>query len=190
MGHIHEQWAEASRRDWERFLDLRAAEIKSGGILVVNIFSTKSDGTMPEPIAHACQLAKKQCLEEGIFTEAEASAMCIPEYAKDMEEILSPLRSTHGAHNDKWSILDFECHRYPDNIVFPANIDKSERQKAECTVRMLKSFMNSSLAASLDAEAREDKLCRFWDKILAIGEVDSEAISLNVKSTLLVLQRR
>ena len=188
---IHEQWSEKSRKDWERFLDLRAAEMRSGGQLVLHIQSANLDGTMPEGLAHACQVAKKQCLEEGIFTAEEASAMCVPEYCKNIVEILEPLQSKEGA--SKWNIL--ECHQLPawtlsSDIVDPDNADKPQHVRDQNTVNLAKSFMNASLERAFKEGDREDKLERFWDKVLEFASTESANIDANFGVTLLALERK
>jgi len=87
---IHDKWTKASGDDWNRFLELRAEETRTGGVLMLLIYSALDDGSLAENLAEACRLAKKQCLLEGIFTVDEASRMCMPEYATTRDEILKP----------------------------------------------------------------------------------------------------
>jgi len=190
---IHEQWSEASRKDWERFLELRAEELQRGGVLVLVIQSALLDGTMPEGLAHGCQVAKRQCLEEGIITAEEAQAMCMPEYCKNIIEILKPLQSKDRALSRKWNVL--ECQQLPldalaDDQTDPANAHRSSRERAKSHVNMAKSFMNSTLERAFQEEDREEKLEKFWRKVFEFGEARSSDIDSNVGGTLLALQRK
>ena len=190
---IYDQWSKESRKDWERFLELRAAELQSGGVLVLLIQSALLDGTMNDDLADGCQEAKKQCLEEGIFTVQEALAMCMPEYCKNIIEILEPLQSEDSELSRKWNVL--ECQQLPlyalaDHQPDLANGHMSSRERAKNTINRAKSFMNASLEQAFKKEDREEKLGKFWKKVLEIGEAKSSGIDTNSEGTLLALERR
>jgi len=190
---IYEQWSKESRKDWERFLELRAEELQGGGVLVLLIQSALLDGTMSDGLAYGCQVAKKQCLEEGIFTVKEALAMCMPEYSKNIIEILEPLQSEDNGLSSKWKVL--ECQELPsyalvDHQIDPTTAHQSSRERAEITVNLAKSFMNSSLERAFKKEDREEKLGRFWKKVFEFGEANSSDIDTNIGGTLLALERR
>ena len=135
------------------------------------IQSALLDGTMSDGLAYGCQVAKKQCLEEGIFTVKEALAMCMPEYSKNIIEILEPLQSEDNGLSSKWKVL--ECQELPsyalvDHQIDPTTAHQSSRERAEITVNLAKSFMNSSLERAFKKEDREEKLGRFWKKVLKV----------------------
>jgi len=190
---IHEQWSQESRKDWVRFLELRAAELQSGGVLVLLIQSALHDGTMFEGLAHGCQVAKKQCLEEGIFTAEEALAMCMPEYSKNIIEILQPLQSEKSPLSRKWNVL--ECQQLPlyalaDDQIDPTTVHKSSQERANNTVNLAKSFMNSSLERAFKEGHKEEKLGKFWSKVFEFVEAKSSDIDTATCITLLALERR
>ena len=189
---IQRIWAESSRKDWERFLELRANEVRIGGIVVLLIQSAFLDGTLNEGFAHVCQVAKKQCLEEGIFTKDEAERMCMPEYMKTAFEILQPLQ--RNPHRTKWEVLQMDHRIAPcvvtDENVFSSNANKSATEKASEIVEFLKSFMSSSLENSLNAERSSIKLQQFWDKVFQIILKDPAKSDTSWAITMLALKRK
>ena len=92
----------------------------------------------------------------------------------------------------QWTVL--ECRQLPpwtlsDDHIDPANALKSPRERAANTVNLAKSFMNASLERAFKEEDREDKLDRFWAKVLQYG-ADGADINANFGVTLLALERK
>lgn len=183
---IHDEWARASSDDWDRFLELRAQEIRAGGVLMLLIYSAQHNGSLWESMAEACRLAKKQCLVDGIFTVDEASCMCAPEYAKTRDEILKPL--TDGPHASKWAVL--ECR----HNLFHHNDDPniSGQEKAKKAVALARSFIDSSFEQAFDESVREYKMDIFWQTVyLQLGENDDLLYHVNnYGETMIALKRK
>ena len=183
---IHARWSEASRKDWDRFLTLRADEMRQGGIVVLLIQSSHLDGSCVEHIAEGCQIAKRRCVEEGVLTEEEAEQMCVPEYAKNMFEILEPLKS----RSETWEILEVQQQALPCALMSGACDGGGEGIKARRMVNLGRSFMDASLERAFARDRKESKLDAFWDKVMDIGSDDASRISSNFGVTFLALRRK
>ena len=180
---IFVKWSEASRKDWDRFLSLRGDEMRKGGIMIISIQSSRLNGELSEMYADSCQVAKRQCVEEGIFTEEEAEQMCVPEYLKSMFEILDPLKS----NSQTWEILEVQHGTLP--CVFTDDDVAHEQIKPHDAVQMCRSFMDSSLERAF-AEEKEHKLNQFWQKVMQIGVDDISKLSTGAAMTYLALRRK
>ena len=185
--NILAKWSEASRNDWDRFLTLRADEMRKGGIMVLSLQSSDLNGKMFEPFAHSCQLAKRQCVEEGVLTKQEAEKMCVPEYAKSMFEILEPLKS----RSEIWEILEVQHRALP--CMYKADVSHPDRGhiKTKSIVKGGRSFMDSSLERAFEEEnIRKSKLDQFWQKVMEIGADDISKLSTGIGMTYLALRRK
>ena len=45
---IHNEWSKASQKDWDRFLSLRADEVRANGIMVLLLYSSHHNGKLVE----------------------------------------------------------------------------------------------------------------------------------------------
>ena len=180
------KWSEASRKDWARFLTLRADEMRKGGIMVLSVQSADLNGAIYEPFALSCQIAKRQCVEEGVLTKPEAEKMCVPEYVKSMFEILEPLKS----RSEIWEILEIQHKRLP--CMFKADVSHPDRDhiEPENIVKGGRSFMDSSLERAFEGENSKSKLDQFWKKVTEIGAGDISNLSTGIGMTYIALRRK
>eukprot|EP00957_Ditylum_brightwellii_P009190 695316-Ditylum_brightwellii.AAC.1 len=185
---IHDTWAKASYDDWDRFLTLRAQEVHEGGIMVLLIQSSL-DGTMPDAIAETCQAAKKKCLEEGIITADEAKLMCMPEYVKTRDEILTPLLMMDSPHASKWTVLDFRRTQPDACTKHITDSNTSDEEKMNAFVQLARGFMDASLEQAFEESARKKKLNFFWEMVLRIADNDHRKVTCNVMTELFALKR-
>ena len=191
---IYDKWATAARNDWARFMELRAEELRPGGIVVMHIQSAYVNGEMPAGLSHGCQVAKKQCLEEGIFTEAEARKLCMPEYGKNMLEIVTPFASAENLK--KWDLLEY--HQLPgwalaEDVVDPSVAKLSESEQARRAVDLARAFMDSSIEVAftdVTESVKKEKVDKFWEKVYEFGKDDSSKIDANFGATLLAFERK
>lgn len=112
----------------------------------------------------------------------------MPEYCKNIIEILEPLQSEDSELSRKWNVL--ECQQLPLYALADHQSSSSSRERAKNTINRAKSFMNASLEQAFKKEDREEKLGKFWKKVLEIGEAKSSGIDTNSEGTLLALERR
>ena len=182
---IHNEWSKASQKDWDRFLSLRADELRPNGIMVLLLYSSHHNGKLVESISDSCQIAKRQCVKEGIFTEQEAEKMCVPEYAKSVFEILNPLNSQR-----EWEILEIQHGSLPCALMTTSSADVGgDCIQTQKMVNLARSFMDASLERAFSRDTKESKLNQFWAKVMEIGVDDPSKISTNFGSTFLVLRR-
>ena len=87
------RWEEASQKDWENLLTLRANEVVVGGILVFHIQSSMCCGGLSENAATILQQAKLKMISDGELSEKQARCVVAPEYQKSPVEVLAKLSS-------------------------------------------------------------------------------------------------
>ncbi len=89
-------YAEQGRADWERILGNRAAELVSGGRLVLLNFCRDEDdrylgGTEGVNMFHTFDRLWREMAEDGTITMAEYEATVFPQYYRDVAECSAPL---------------------------------------------------------------------------------------------------
>ena len=169
-------WETASRKDWERKLLLRANEIVSGGRLIIHIHSATNSGALSEIFAATLQTAKRLMIAKGELSDEQVDAMHIPQHCKSPAEIFNRL-CTHQI-SSLWQLEEAHYYQLSCDHIFQHN--RVERQ-----IDFLKSFMNSTLMATLNA----DQLARFWEHVSELAYDNDAALSSNGMSTFLSLKR-
>jgi len=184
------QWSAMSAKDWERFLVLRAEEFAPGGTLVALVQSSAVDGTLTEQFATPVGRAKARLVAEGKLTDDEAAKLVIPEYPKSTYEILAPFVNSSPVKSF-WDIKEMQMVELP--CPYRAKFDAGELTKSElieAQLRVLRSFMDSSLVESLkgisDATAKLETL---WEYVRELGHQGSGALDTNFTCHILVLRR-
>jgi len=184
------RWADASAKDWERFLELRAKEFAPGGCLAIFIQSSRLDGTLSERFASTVAEAKAELVDDGVLSEEEAAKMANPEYLKSSSEILRPFMS-HGAIHQLWEIKEMRMSEMtcPYREAFDAGSITRE-QLVEGQVGNLHSFMNPSLAQALkNSPDASEKLEQLWDRTRRLGMETLGSLDNNYTYHILVLKR-
>lgn len=77
--------AEASRRDWERILELRARELKRGGFLVAALICAERGDSICVLWTEFARCLK-ELVEEKIITQEEASSVVVPVHLRTPED--------------------------------------------------------------------------------------------------------
>jgi hypothetical protein len=83
-GARRKTWAEAATKDWETFLRLRAAELRSGGEVVV---TTLVSGPNYLDWMAVVEGGVKDALDAGVIRPSEYEAMVIPTYIREPDEL-------------------------------------------------------------------------------------------------------
>jgi len=177
-------WAEASKRDLEKMLSIRAREMAPGGMLVFHIQSSMSCGGLFDKYAATMQQAKKDMISDGELSKKEARAMVIPEYMKSPTEILAPL--TSGPNKRLWSVEEMQYTVLP--CPFLDEMDKcgfDADEGIENQLLIARSCFDSTLAPVLGGK----KLELFWNRVRDLASDDLEAISTKIMATFIVLKR-
>ncbi|MFM0340203.1 class I SAM-dependent methyltransferase [Paraburkholderia fungorum] len=101
---------EQGKRDWQKFLSLRAAELRPGGRLVVVLPGADDDGrTGFEPLMNDANDVLTQMADEGALTEDERAHMVLATFGRPLHELL-----TAFAIGGRFCALSVEhCERLP-----------------------------------------------------------------------------
>ena len=90
-GALRQAFIEQGRRDWESFLKLRSAELRSGGRLVISLPALDEKGAHPAAaVTDAANDAIAEMVSDGHLTPQERSRMCVATYPRTQGETLAP----------------------------------------------------------------------------------------------------
>ncbi|MFP3569767.1 SAM-dependent methyltransferase [Paraburkholderia sp. SIMBA_030] len=97
-------------KDWQKFLSLRAAELRPGGRLVVVLPGADDDGrTGFEPLMNDANDVLTQMADEGALTADERAHMVLSTFGRPLRELLTPF-----ATDGRFCELSIEhCERLP-----------------------------------------------------------------------------
>jgi hypothetical protein len=101
---------EQGKKDWQKFLSLRATELRPGGRLVVVLPGADDDGrTGFEPLMNDANDVLTQMADEGAITEDERAHMVLATYARPVRELLTAFET-----DGRFCALSVEhCERLP-----------------------------------------------------------------------------
>ncbi|SKD01285.1 SAM dependent carboxyl methyltransferase [Burkholderia sp. CF099] len=101
---------EQGKKDWQKFLSLRATELRPGGRLVVVLPGADDDGrTGFEPLMNDANDVLTQMADEGALTEDERAHMVLATYARPVRELLTAFET-----DGRFRALSVEhCERLP-----------------------------------------------------------------------------
>ena len=99
-GKAHEAFAAQAKQDWERFLLLRATELRPGGRLVILMIGADEHGHCGgEGLVNLANTVLQEMVEDGQLHPEEYEAMAIPVYFRNLSECGEPFSSgTVGEH--------------------------------------------------------------------------------------------
>jgi hypothetical protein len=86
-------WEVQAARDGERFLVLRARELKPGGSVMVSTMSRDGDGYSWQELSHLVWDSIRRTTRPGGLSPREAEALCIPACLRSEAEIMAPFAS-------------------------------------------------------------------------------------------------
>jgi len=180
------QWADASKRDWVRFLELRAREIAKGGHFVLVISGSNPDGSLEECLAATMLKAKAELASEGVLTEEEVPRFNVPEYHKSAIEVLEPLACEEL--KQVWKVCDFKfCTMKCPYMEKLENGDAFEADIVEEALSFLKAFCNPSLLEGVRGDTA--KLDKFWERVVKIAGGRVQGLASNFRTIFLRLER-
>lgn len=98
-GPARTTWKDAAARDWATFLRHRAAELRSGGELVVSL-----------PVAgpgyldwmHVIEAGARDALDDGVVATEAYEAMVVPTYLSEVDDLVANVRATAGLSLEEW----------------------------------------------------------------------------------------
>ena len=178
-------WEDASKKDWENLLRVRAEEIPIGGFMVFHIQSSKCSGDLKEEYPKILQQAKLTMMAGGELSEEEGRSMVVPEFLKSPAEILLPLM--RGSCMTLWEVEEVVYRRLP--CIYMVDVEKASPSRneeiVEKQIRGLRSFMDSILYASIGEEKTE----YFWGIVRRMVEGNPEKLHSSSMATFIVLRR-
>ncbi len=90
-GRVRQAFFEQGRRDWESFLKLRSAEMRSGGRLVISVPALNEKGEHPgAAVVDAANEVINDMVSDGQLTTRERDRICIAAYPRTPAETLAP----------------------------------------------------------------------------------------------------
>jgi hypothetical protein len=90
-GDVRKEFTAVAKEDWQKFLMLRAKELKSGGRLVlVGRVADDRGNTGAEGLLDMANEALKEMVSEGTLHDQEYDRMAIPTYYRTLEEYRAP----------------------------------------------------------------------------------------------------
>lgn len=86
-------WEAHAARDWERFLTLRARELKKGGAVLISTMSRDGDGYSWREFSELVWDCVRAAERPGGLSHREVAALSIPACLRSEAEIMAPLRT-------------------------------------------------------------------------------------------------
>lgn len=154
-GEVRAAFERQAAEDWEKFLSMRAREMRTGARLVVVLPTTPPQGTYTfTEFMNAANTVLRKMVDDGAITAAERTRMVLLSYPRRKDELLAPF----GRDGQFQSLIVEECEAelQPD----PAWSDYQRDGDAEALARTQAAFFRAvftpSLAAALDGIKQHD----------------------------------
>jgi hypothetical protein len=157
-GHFFSNGADAQVRaafkrqgalDWERFLRLRALELRRGGRLLVVVPVLNENGEAGiDGIMHQTNEVLIEMVGEGTLTAAERARMVVGVVAPHQHEMLAPFNS--GKNFSGLSVEHCETHEVVDPAWLEYERDGDRDALARAHARFVRSAFAPTLALALD----------------------------------------
>jgi hypothetical protein len=103
-------WSAQAAKDWERFLLLRARELKKGARMMLSTMGRDQSGYSWQQFSHLVWDAIRAVHADGALTKQEMETLCIPASLRSEEEVLAPFRSG-GAVAESFKVDSFDFLR-------------------------------------------------------------------------------
>jgi len=88
------KWEAQAAKDWERFLTLRARELKRGGAMLVSTMSRDGTGYSWQEFSHLVWNSIQHATRPGGLSRREVDALCIPACLRSEAEIVAPFAAS------------------------------------------------------------------------------------------------
>lgn len=147
-GAVHAAFERQAAEDWERFLSLRALELRPGGRLVVVLPAVDDQASLGlEPIFDQANLCLRDMVADGVVTPEERSQMTIGVYPRKKAELYQPFAAT-GTFQQLVA-EDFHWSEFPDAAWVDYQRDGDKEALAAKQALFFRSIFVPSLAAAL-----------------------------------------
>lgn len=148
---VHAVWAEQARRDWQRFLEHRAQELRPGGRLVIIGGAANPKGASgAEGLADLANVVLQEMVRNGSIHSHEYARMAIPTYNRRQEEFEEPFATSAL----RGTLVLEECRPVllPDPPWLRYQRDRNAAVFAEDLAGFFRAFTEHCLFGVLDAD--------------------------------------
>jgi hypothetical protein len=177
--------------DWQRFLSLRANELRTGGCLVVALPGRDDDGKVGvENLFLKANEALAQMMDEGTLSTAERGEMVVGCYVRHKSELLAPFGD--GGQFHRLSLEDCAMFAVPDAAWDRYGLDGDREQLARAHAAFFRATFMPSLASALDRSGDANAVRAFGDRLeQGIRQaVAANPVPLEIKAQVIVLSKR
>jgi hypothetical protein len=163
-GPIRQAFFEQGRRDWESFLKLRSAELRSGGRLVISLPSLNEKGEHPgAAVADAANEVIGDMVSDGRLTMGERHRMCIAAYPRTPAETLAPFSDSDSAFGLR--LLESSFTPLEDGAWAKYRKDGDTEALAASRALSFRATLGPSLGNGLETIADETTRRTFLDRL-------------------------
>ncbi|MGD0838105.1 MAG: hypothetical protein ABSB49_15810 [Polyangia bacterium] len=165
---------EQARRDWRRFLDLRATELCRGGRLVVVVATVDDDGVCGgEHALDGLDEALRAEVASGAISRDEAGRVVVPNFFLSRAELEAPFMAP--ALGERLRLIEHERVVSPDPLWSAFAASEDARALASSFAGWVRGFSQSSLLAALARERTSEERRSLVDRIYAGVEAHARA---------------
>jgi hypothetical protein len=164
-----EAFVEQARGDWRRFLQLRAAELRVGGRMVVVVATTDDDGVCGgEHALDGLDEALRTEVASGALSAGEAEAVVVPNFFLSRAELEAPF--AEPALAGRLRLHEHVRVTSPDPLWSAFETSRDAAALAASFAGWVRAFSLSSLWAALLPERSDDERRRLADRLYAVVE--------------------
>ena len=159
---VHAAWTEQARRDWQRFLEHRAQELRPGGRLVILGGGTDARGACgAEGLLHVVNATLQEMVRAGSLRAHEYFRMAVPAYNRTREEFEQPFRT--GSLQNMLVLEEFRHLVLPEPMWVRYQQDHDAAAFAEGLTGFFRAFTEPCLFGGLDPDRTPEDSRRLAD---------------------------
>jgi hypothetical protein len=177
-GAARAAFAEQSATDWDAFLAARAAELHSGGQMVVVGGAAADDGSSGAGhLMNSLNEALRAEVARGEVSEDEYVAMNVPTWNRTLAEFVAPFGFNGSATAAGLSLLEQDLVAVPDAYLAAYRDDGDAGKFADAVSGFVRAFTEPSLFGDLDRPAGEGAAIvdRVYARVRAEAVADPDA---------------
>jgi hypothetical protein len=188
-GAVRAAFVQQSAADWDAFLAARAAELHSGGQMVVVGGAAADDGSSGAGhLMNALNEAVRAEVASGDLREDEYLAMNVPTWNRTVAEFVAPF---HASRDDGLQLLEHQLVEVPDAYLAAYRAGGDASRFADAVGGFVRAFTEPSLFADLDRppDERAAIVDRVYARVCAEAAADPDAFETIWRVALLRIRR-
>jgi len=155
LGRVREAFESQAALDWQRFLALRATELRVGGRLVVVLPGLNDDGVSGfENLMDNANAVLEEMVEDGTIQSDERKRMVLGAYPRRRSDLLVPFQPSNQFRGLTVECIDLSV--LPDFAWTDYERDKNQHALAVKHAQFFRAVFIPSLACALDGRAASD----------------------------------